>query len=363
MCALAKPVYAQTCQLDGLNDAAHLHVLASLVNFCLNKRGAALIDVPPFERETVALGAISSHHGDDDNSQATSATPPSYNLLNYNANINRYFNSNPLLSGDCEGAIALTNKISEDERHTTQCASNVFMTSKSYSNTMTTDTSDSFEMSEPSTSASAISMKLLTTDLLLKHNSNMERSLLKEFKKSRCNLLTDEKENDIELKEPQEMHGIKRCGSDKYENDAKRMHLNDKQSIIAPPHAIPIRLPSNNNVLTLPSYFYLPGALPKMTNTLRNTSISIPSTSKICSSIYYVPGIPQMRPQNPLNKTLSIMSSGMPTRFIYTSSASQTQPSSRLLCHSGYLRPIPFRPIQNARVICSFLIQLILHNY
>lgn len=368
MCTLAMPVYTQATRPDGLNDTTHLHVLASLANFCLTKRGEALIDIPPCGRETVALGVISPHHVADDSSQATSATPPSYNLLNYNANINRYFNSNPMLSGDCDGAIALTNHISDDERDAATHAPPLMATSRSNSNTMTTDTSDSFDMSEGSTSASAISMRLLTTDSLLKHNTNMERNLLKEFKKTRCNLLADEKENDTDLKAPAEVHGTKRCASttkcDTQQANAKRIHLNNEQPIIAPTPTLPIRIPLSKEVHTLPSYVLLPRIPSNISSVLRHNSVSIPSTSRICSAIYYVPRMPQTRPQNPLPDAISTAPVGMPTRFIYMQPMNHTQPlqqqTSGLLCQPAQLRPVPFKPIQNVQVSSISLISSII---
>lgn len=46
------------------------------------------------ERESVMLGEISPHH-DCYDSKSSSETPPSYNQLNYNENIQRFFESKP----------------------------------------------------------------------------------------------------------------------------------------------------------------------------------------------------------------------------------------------------------------------------
>lgn len=46
------------------------------------------------ERDSVMLGEISPHH-DYCDSKSSSETPPSYNQLNYNENIQRFFQSKP----------------------------------------------------------------------------------------------------------------------------------------------------------------------------------------------------------------------------------------------------------------------------
>lgn len=51
------------------------------------------------ERDSVMLGEISPHHESYD-SKSSFETPPSYNQLNYNENIQRFFESKPKTSFD-----------------------------------------------------------------------------------------------------------------------------------------------------------------------------------------------------------------------------------------------------------------------
>jgi len=46
------------------------------------------------EHDSVMLGEISPHHEDYD-SKSSTETPPSYNQLNYNENLERFFKSKP----------------------------------------------------------------------------------------------------------------------------------------------------------------------------------------------------------------------------------------------------------------------------
>lgn len=52
------------------------------------------IDLHFQERDSVMFGEISPHH-DYYDSKSSSETPPSYNQLNYNENIQRFFQSKP----------------------------------------------------------------------------------------------------------------------------------------------------------------------------------------------------------------------------------------------------------------------------
>lgn len=328
--SLAKPMVTQEIQMN-LNDTDRLKVLASVVNFYWSKdhRNEVHIDAPPFERETVALGAISPHHEHDENSHASSATPPSYNQLNYNSNINRYFNSNPLISGDCDGAIAITNSIADDERPR-QKTTNPYMASTSTSNTGTTDTSDSFDQldtTDTSTSTGGIPMILLTTDLLLKHNDDMEKNMLKDYKDTRHNLRVVDKLHDG--------HGVKRCGSksrvDEQQKNAKKQHMNNDHALgvqqiqVAAPNAAKL----NPMQMSWPAVAManVPfGAPVTISNAIKaqcapSNVIRMPAASGFYPTIYYVPAMPFV-PTSQIRSS-NVLTASTPAALHYTTAGVQ----------------------------------------
>lgn len=315
--SLAKPLPKQEIQIKP-NVADGLQVLSSLVNFCWEKgqHGEVHIDVPSFEHETVAFGGISPHHEHNEKSNASSTTPPPYNQLNYNANINRYFNSNPVTSGDYDGAIAYSNNLSDDYCQP-QCTSNPYLTSTSTSNTGTTETSDSFpQIGSPSTSSTnGISVILLTTDLLLKHNVDMERNMLKQYKEMRNSSRTDKAHRRKIESDLQGLNGFKRCGSQsrivEQQKNAKKVHLNIEQ-------------PKNAQIM-IP----IPSKLSRIVNDqcVQPNVIQMPAASGLYPTIYYVPVLPntQIRPQNVITAPLPAMPGPM---YSHT-----TDPTQSILYH------------------------------
>lgn len=57
-------------------------------------------DVTFSERDSVMLGEISPHHENWQDSKSSSEAPPSYNQLNYNENLQRFFDSRPITTTD-----------------------------------------------------------------------------------------------------------------------------------------------------------------------------------------------------------------------------------------------------------------------
>lgn len=64
------------------------------------------------ERDSVMLGEISPYH-DYYDSKSSSETPPSYNQLNYNENLQRFFQSKPktTVSEESSNAVQVENSI------------------------------------------------------------------------------------------------------------------------------------------------------------------------------------------------------------------------------------------------------------
>lgn len=68
------------------------------------------------------LGEISPHHEYYD-SKSSSETPPSYNQLNYNENIQRFFQSKPKTTGSDENN-GVINGDTEQEAKSQDCSNN-----------------------------------------------------------------------------------------------------------------------------------------------------------------------------------------------------------------------------------------------
>lgn len=83
------------------------------------------------ERDSVMLGEISPHH-DYYDSKSSSGTPPSYNQLNYNENIQRFFQSKPKTtisdeSGERPGHLQSTTDTDQEAKSLSavqECANN-----------------------------------------------------------------------------------------------------------------------------------------------------------------------------------------------------------------------------------------------
>ncbi len=185
-------------------------------------RSDLLLDLPPelettpSERDSLMIGEISPHH-DYYDSKSSSETPPSYNQLNYNENLQRFFNSRPNTIGsdnemkmepsDHELGEPMTELSplhrcdgSGDSCSGGNCSSgsnNQMEVITNASNTETGHSSDSFN---PPT---------LTEALLIRHNDDMQKSMIKKHKDAR-NV------------------NRKRSGSATWENDTNKHHKHQR---------------------------------------------------------------------------------------------------------------------------------------
>lgn len=199
-------------------------------------------ELTPSERDSMMLGEISPHH-DYYDSKSSSETPPTYNQLNYNENLHRFFNSKPITIG-IESALKIGaeppgNIVCEPENALSpvqQCfegsggsgsagnlssESNVQMDSTTNtSNTGTRTSSGSFL---PAT---------LTEALLNIHNDAMEKCMLKKHKEVRSvgrglDKMRKGPDKTIDI----HGHGVKRSGSHSWEDEAqknaKHLHLSE----------------------------------------------------------------------------------------------------------------------------------------
>lgn len=200
------------------------------------------------ERDSVMLGEISPHH-DYCDSKSSSETPPSYNQLNYNENIQRFFESKPkttlsdesgeskneanpdLSGGDEEEKSRPPVKYCSTSRNSECCfnksggsgassglssgsAGNID-SSNSRGNTSATNTSNTSRYKPPH----------LTEELLCKHNEDMEKQMVQRHREQRNKGERESKNKDRhkcsfdKIQEEQCCHGVKRSGSHSWEGE------------------------------------------------------------------------------------------------------------------------------------------------
>lgn len=150
------------------------------------------LELTASERDSVMLGEISPHH-DYYDSKSSSETPPSYNQLNYNENLQRFFNSRPnTIGSDNEMKMEPNdNEVGEPITESNQmqrfdgsgdsysggnCSSNSNNQMEIITNASNTETGISSDSFKPPT---------LTEALLIRHNDDMEKSMIKKHKDSR----------------------------------------------------------------------------------------------------------------------------------------------------------------------------------
>ncbi|XP_034940771.1 period circadian protein isoform X3 [Chelonus insularis] len=151
------------------------------------------------ERDSVMLGEISPHHEYCD-SKSSSETPPSYNQLNYNETMERFFNSKPLLTavyGSDEEKVQLSVPSNDDSKtRPNRTTSNPTPpnqdsggsgSGENLSNDSINQTSSGKEDNENET-------------LLNKHNQDMEKLMMLKHKERRSNIKNNKLNKDVRIK-------------------------------------------------------------------------------------------------------------------------------------------------------------------
>ncbi|XP_017791381.1 PREDICTED: period circadian protein [Habropoda laboriosa] len=207
------------------------------------------------EHDSVMLGGISPHHEYYD-SKSSTETPPSYNQLNYNENIERFFKSKPpvatmygsdeenINSSNDEGGKTSPNSAvrkcmspingsgasGSGSAENLSSGSNNQTSSASRGNTSNTTSTESFK---PLT---------LTESLLNRHNEDMEKMMMQKHRELRSSIKNSDKLNDSRMKTTEKMsigpnihfinqgHGVKRCGSHSWEGDSFKVSKHDEVS-------------------------------------------------------------------------------------------------------------------------------------
>lgn len=150
------------------------------------------IELTPSERDSVMLGILSPHH-DFYDSKSSSETPPSYNQLNYNENLQRFFNSRPITTGSDNEIKMEANENDVGEPMTTELSPLHRCDGSGCSYSGGNDSSGSNQMetitnvsnTETGVSSDSCNPSTLTEALLIRHNDDMEKSMIKKHKDSR----------------------------------------------------------------------------------------------------------------------------------------------------------------------------------
>lgn len=271
------------------------------------------------ERDSVMLGEISPHH-DYSDGKSSSETPPSYNQLNYDDNIQRFFESKPKTSPSHSKSDE-ANKTSEKN--------------KSESSETSGDSSEAFSK-EAGSRKHAYHQKLkLTEQSLIKHNADMEKKMVQKHKEQKLN--TKYKNKQMKEYSSGETHGVKRSGSHSWENEpfksAKQSHghhhgdmtsrnysgecttrtsrhLNTSTCVsttsinLWPPFNVNINpmMSTTNNLSAIP-YLYMPTETPKLGTNLPGTSM--PGIPYVSPFVYPLP-LPMYSPMLPFYSPLPL---------------------------------------------------------
>lgn len=171
------------------------------------------------ERDSVMLGEISPHH-DYFDSKSSSETPPSYNQLNYNENLQRFFDSRPVTVEYPDMKMDQTDTEADTRANLSpmQCGESGGSESAGNMSSASNANMESITNTSTGTSNGSYVPPALTEALLCKHNEDMEKMIIKRHKVSRINKGGEKSKKTQE----QHSHGVKRSGEKVilYENHA-----------------------------------------------------------------------------------------------------------------------------------------------
>ncbi|XP_059046218.1 period circadian protein isoform X2 [Achroia grisella] len=165
-----------------------------------------------YERDSVMLGGISPHH-DNYDSRSSTETPLSYNQLNYNENLQRYFDSHqPYYHDDYNSGPGGYISSSKDSNHVTSCMS-----------PMATASGDSVEMTSSCGSSVDLTTNCvsilggyqpvrLTEAIINKHNLEMEKELIKNHRETSSSTKGEREKASKETRKKKKEH-LARCNA------------------------------------------------------------------------------------------------------------------------------------------------------
>nr|UQF78880.1 period [Gampsocleis gratiosa] len=272
------------------------------------------------ERDSAMLGEISPHHDFYDNydSKSSTETPPSYNVLNYNENIQRFFESKPkttLSDGSVESKIEVSRSLnSTDEEGKSssnterKCCSDVngsgsgsgssgsagMPTSASRGDTATTNTSNG-----------SYKPPLLTEALLYRHNEDMEKQMVLKHREQRNK--SGDRESKMKKmsyeKLQEHCHGVKRSGSHSWEAEvfkaSKHPHVDGNAGPVPNTNNVPSLYQTSPTVNLWPPFSVtmtpLHSSQPCSTHSAFPSGNMTTSTAHVAGMVpvYYIPTGPQ----------------------------------------------------------------------
>lgn len=245
------------------------------------------------ERDSVMLiGEISPHH-DYFDSKSSSETPPSYNQLNYNENLQRFFDSRPVTVVEPDNMKMDQTDTEADTRTANLSPLQCFGESggsESAGNMSSASNANMESITNTSTGTSNGSYipPTLTEALLCKHNEDMEKLIIKRHKVSRIN---KGGEKNKKMQE-QHSHGVKRSGSHSWEGEvhktSKQQHIVESQKSVTPfPNHANTQPYQNANVDLWPPFSVSLTTI-QSTHTTAHAATHF-ATSSIFPTVYYIP--------------------------------------------------------------------------
>ncbi|XP_024881332.1 period circadian protein-like isoform X2 [Temnothorax curvispinosus] len=205
------------------------------------------------EHDSVMLGEISPHHEYYD-SKSSTETPPSYNQLNYNENIERFFQSKPPVatmygsdeenvnSSNDEGARKCMSLINGSGASGSGSAENLSSGSNNQTSSASRGDVSNTASNSNTTATESFKPPTLTETLLNRHNEDMEKLMMQKHRELRSSIKNSDKLKDSRIKTEKvngidqsahyanQGHGVKRSGSHSWEGDSFKVSKHDKIS-------------------------------------------------------------------------------------------------------------------------------------
>ncbi|XP_018405057.1 PREDICTED: period circadian protein isoform X2 [Cyphomyrmex costatus] len=203
------------------------------------------------EHDSVMLGEISPHHEDYD-SKSSTETPPSYNQLNYNENLERFFKSKPSVatmygsdeenvnSSNDEGARKCMSLINGSGASGSGSAENLSSGSNNQTSSASRGDASNTASNSNTTATESFKSPTLTESLLNRHNEDMEKMMMQKHRELRSSIKNSDKLKDSRVKTENvngtdqsthyvsQGHGVKRSSSHSWDGDSFKVSKHDK---------------------------------------------------------------------------------------------------------------------------------------
>ncbi|XP_050510213.1 period circadian protein isoform X2 [Diabrotica virgifera virgifera] len=359
------------------------------------------IDPTISERDSVMLGEISPYH-DYCDSKSSSETPPSYNQLNYNENLQRFFQSKPKTTLSEESSNGIQAEADVDVKvgqvNNQKCLSPVQNSGTSGSGSAGNLSSVSNQNMESATTNTNTSNgdsyrpPLLTESLLVRHNEDMEKIMLKKHREYRSTI-KDSKKSHLKSEKciigdrgafdknehflDEYAHGIKRSGTHSQDGDnhkiSKHKHvapeiINQKEETVAPavkPITVqsqiplsmhcteqPVYQPALNDVNLWPPFSVTVTTMHNTHTNTTNSGLGSPGGPGNYGAgmfpLYYIPTTPSRTIpghfSDPVLHGSRYQVQYMPASMIYNYNNALYHPTSPFICPTVPVVPLPMVP-------------------